>query len=375
MMMAKHDWFSPYFARLVQDAARRRRESRFWAALVDRLPPRAGRLRATARHRASTWYHQQLAPRFLAVWEGEEDLEELKAYLGPEFDQQLLWDHVRAVEREEEAAADESTFYRTSRMYLYDLTAFAMTGTKVRYFADLRRLLGARSQPPGLGGAALAATAFRLIGDGHRVAFADFRQSERHVPALALGTARALGPRVRHRVGHHPGWLRRRLFLRRHRARRGPSSAFPGRARAPGPSGRRQLPGADPDDMHLHHLRCRSTPSSTAPRAEGWSTTALSRLLALGCVLGRPGAVRPAGPAEPVATSARPHDPHSLSCRARRGAYRAQMKRPGGRRPGLVGARPSLPTPSGTTIDLAPGVSTPGYVDWRMDARRVLPTT
>jgi GT2 family glycosyltransferase/SAM-dependent methyltransferase len=173
MMMAKHDWFSPYFADLVQQAARHGRVSPVWPVIVDRLPQQPRRLRATARRNASIWYHQRLAPRFLTAWEGEADLEELKDYLGPAFDEHVLWDHVGAVEREEESATDEGTFYRTSEMYLYDLTAFAMTGTKRPYVRDLRRHVqqGARILDYGCG---IGSDGLRLIDAGYDVAFADF---------------------------------------------------------------------------------------------------------------------------------------------------------------------------------------------------------
>ena len=102
-----------------------------------------------------------------------DDLAELRAYLGDDFDQDLLHGHVAAVDREEAAAPDEATFYRTSRMYLYDLTAFAMTGTKDPYFADLRSFVPKGSSVLDYG-CGIGSDGLRLLDDGYAVAFADF---------------------------------------------------------------------------------------------------------------------------------------------------------------------------------------------------------
>src|SRR5256885_11226080 len=91
-----------------------------------------------SRRRADRWYHRRLAPVFLNAWEAERELEELRAYLGDRYDHSRLVHHREEVEREEAAASDEGAFYRTSEAYLYDLTAFAMSGTKLHYLADLR---------------------------------------------------------------------------------------------------------------------------------------------------------------------------------------------------------------------------------------------
>jgi hypothetical protein len=173
LMASKHQWFSPWFASMVLDADTRRRVSPLWPLLADRLPKRSGRLLGAARRRESRWFYQQLAPRFLAVWEGEEDLADLKAYLGREFDLQVLWNHEKAVDEEERRAPDEGTFYRTSEMYLYDLTAFAMTGTKRAYLAALRRCVPAPARILDYG-CGIGSDGLRLLAAGHRVSFADF---------------------------------------------------------------------------------------------------------------------------------------------------------------------------------------------------------
>jgi SAM-dependent methyltransferase len=107
------------------------------------------------------------------VWEGDRGLDELRSYLGPDYDERRLHEHVQEVEREESAAADEADFYRTSTAYLYDLTVFAMTGTKTPYLQRLRRAV-----PPGSRlldyGCGIGSDGLRLLELGYRVSFADF---------------------------------------------------------------------------------------------------------------------------------------------------------------------------------------------------------
>lgn len=173
LMASKHDWFQPYFRGRFQWAELEPRRSRAWTVLADRVQHGGGRAGEIVRRRANGWYHQQLSASFLDAWDGDRDLEELKAYLGDEYDQSLLEDHVRRVEAEEEAAPDEATFYRTSTMYLYDLTVFAMSGTKRPYLRDLRAFV-----PPGSSlldwGAGIGSDGLRLIDQGYRVAFAEY---------------------------------------------------------------------------------------------------------------------------------------------------------------------------------------------------------
>ena len=173
LMSSKHEWFRPFFRDLALHAANQPRTQGFWPAVADHVPKALGPIRRFADERANRWYHQQAAPRFLAVWEGEPDLAELRAYLGDAFDLDLLHGHVAALDREAEAAPDEAAFYRTSNMYLYDLTAFAMTGTKRPYLNDLRRFMapGARVLDYGCG---IGTDGLRLLADGYDVSFADF---------------------------------------------------------------------------------------------------------------------------------------------------------------------------------------------------------
>lgn len=171
-MAAKHEWFTPFYEHRVHGAAARRRAARVWPRLADRLPS-GTRLARLAEERADLWYHQQLAPWFLRGWEGGRDLEELRAYLGDRYDYQRLVHHAAGVEREEEAAPDEETFYRTSEAYLYDLTAFAMSGTKDPYLHAFRRAVptGSRVLDYGCG---IGSDGLRLIEAGYHVDFADF---------------------------------------------------------------------------------------------------------------------------------------------------------------------------------------------------------
>ncbi|HEY1636130.1 MAG TPA: glycosyltransferase [Acidimicrobiales bacterium] len=173
MMEAKHPWFSPWFANLILAADAERHVSHLWPLVADRVPKQWARASQVAQRRESTWFHQQLASRFLAVWEGEEDLADLKAYLGDEFDLQTLWSHENAVDEEERRAPDEGTFYRTSDMYLYDLTAFAMTGTKRPYLAALRQCVPAPARVLDYG-CGIGSDGLRLTPGGYQMAFADF---------------------------------------------------------------------------------------------------------------------------------------------------------------------------------------------------------
>jgi hypothetical protein len=81
--------------------------------------------------------------------------------------------HVDALEDEERSSADEATFYRTSSAYLYDLTVFAMSGTKAPYRRVVRDLVppGARLLDYGCG---LGSDGLRLLDEGYDVEFADY---------------------------------------------------------------------------------------------------------------------------------------------------------------------------------------------------------
>lgn len=172
LMIKKHPDFPAFFEPRLAEAERAPRASELWPYIVDRLP-KGNALRRRAESRTHIWYLQQVAPSFLARWEGQRDKEELIEYLGPEYDEQTLRGHETLIEKEFDSAPDEDTFYRTSTMYLYDLTIFAMSGTKRPYRAALKGLVkpGARLLDWGCG---IGADGLHFAEDGYSVAFADF---------------------------------------------------------------------------------------------------------------------------------------------------------------------------------------------------------
>jgi GT2 family glycosyltransferase len=69
LMMAKHDWFRPWFRSKVETAATQRRVGPWWALTVDWLPSGESRARRLFEQRADRWYLQRLAPAFRDSWE------------------------------------------------------------------------------------------------------------------------------------------------------------------------------------------------------------------------------------------------------------------------------------------------------------------
>jgi glycosyltransferase involved in cell wall biosynthesis len=171
MMMAKHPWFVPWFAERFRGVEDVEPLDPVWRSEWPWRVP--GRIGALARERAALAWRVRFAPDFLDAFEGEEELAELKAYLGDSYDEHRLRAHQSLVEHEEHAAPDERTFYRTSEAYLYDLTVFAMSGTKRPYRRMVRRLVppGGRVLDYGCG---IGSDGLRLIADGRQVEFADF---------------------------------------------------------------------------------------------------------------------------------------------------------------------------------------------------------
>ena len=98
---------------------------------------------------------------------------ELEVYLGDDYDRGKLEHHHREFEAEFARYEDESDFYRSSETYLYDLTAFAMTGIKVPYLRRLQQLVapGSRILDYGCG---IGSDGLMLIEAGYGVEFADF---------------------------------------------------------------------------------------------------------------------------------------------------------------------------------------------------------
>jgi 2-polyprenyl-3-methyl-5-hydroxy-6-metoxy-1,4-benzoquinol methylase len=172
-MVSKHSWFSPFFGDRVRWASEQPRVSRAWTVLADIVPPSAGRIHRVARARAERWYQQQLAGPYQRAWDADAELEDLKAYLGPAYDHAKLVEHQDTVDREHDEIGDEERFYRTSEGYLYDLTAFAMSGTKGPYLRVLKSLVppGGRLLDYGCG---IGSDGLKLIDAGYHVDFADF---------------------------------------------------------------------------------------------------------------------------------------------------------------------------------------------------------
>jgi SAM-dependent methyltransferase len=98
---------------------------------------------------------------------------ELAAYLGERYQRSTLENYQDVLDREVAQVADEHELYRTSQAYLYNLTAFAMTGTKLPYLEQL-----VRHVPPGAKvldyGCGIGSDGLMLLEAGYKVEFADF---------------------------------------------------------------------------------------------------------------------------------------------------------------------------------------------------------
>jgi len=98
---------------------------------------------------------------------------ELRDYLGDAFELESLHNYQRTLDDEVQQIHDEQQLYRTSRAYLYNLTAFAMTATKLPYLRELTAHL-----PPGSRvldyGCGIGSDGLLLAEAGYAVEFADF---------------------------------------------------------------------------------------------------------------------------------------------------------------------------------------------------------
>lgn len=99
--------------------------------------------------------------------------QELREYLGDEFELDRLRNYQDTLDREVEAIGDEQRLYRTSRAYLYNLTAFAMTGTKTPYLRELAANLPSRARVLDYG-CGIGSDGLLLLEAGYAVEFADF---------------------------------------------------------------------------------------------------------------------------------------------------------------------------------------------------------
>jgi SAM-dependent methyltransferase len=103
----------------------------------------------------------------------DREVAELRAYLGDAYDHRRLERYQAEVEEELARVGDEQRFYRTSEAYLYDLTAFAMSATKLPYLHAIVDLadLGAKVLDVGCG---IGSDGLELLEAGFDVTFADF---------------------------------------------------------------------------------------------------------------------------------------------------------------------------------------------------------
>ena len=112
-------------------------------------------------------------PDALLNLDSEREQDELRAYLGDAYDLEALQRYQQTLDQEWAGCDDEEQFYRSSKGYLYNLTAFAMTGTKLPYLRELIRHV-----PPGSRvldyGCGIGSDGLLLLEAGYRVEFADF---------------------------------------------------------------------------------------------------------------------------------------------------------------------------------------------------------
>ncbi len=103
----------------------------------------------------------------------EREQDELKAYLGESYDHGALQRYQQTLDDEWAGCDDEDHFYRTSEGYLYNLTAFAMTGTKLPYLRELIRHVPSEARLLDYG-CGIGSDGLLLLEAGYRVEFADF---------------------------------------------------------------------------------------------------------------------------------------------------------------------------------------------------------
>lgn len=99
---------------------------------------------------------------------------ELQAYLGERYDHERLVHYEAQLDAELLQIGDEQALYRRSEGYLYNLTAFAMTGTKDPYRAWIDAALPAGGRLLDVGCGIGADGLALMAGGGHDVTFADF---------------------------------------------------------------------------------------------------------------------------------------------------------------------------------------------------------
>jgi SAM-dependent methyltransferase len=108
-----------------------------------------------------------------AAFDAAREESELREYLGDAFELERLHRYQDQLDVEYAEIGDEQQFYRTSLGYLYNLTAFAMSGTKLPYLDEIEQ----RVRPPGRlldYGCGIGSDGLLLLEAGYRVEFADF---------------------------------------------------------------------------------------------------------------------------------------------------------------------------------------------------------
>jgi SAM-dependent methyltransferase len=128
---------------------------------------------------------------------------ELREYLGDGFDLDRLWHYEEQLDAEFAQSDGEAAFYRSSQGYLYNLTAFAMTGTKLPYLEALVAHVppGARLLDYGCG---IGSDGLLLLDAGYRVEFADFANPSTDYLRWRL-RRRGLQAPIHDLDGHVPG--------------------------------------------------------------------------------------------------------------------------------------------------------------------------
>lgn len=130
--------------------------------------------------------------RLRSVIDPDREAAALQAYLGAAYDHGRLVHYEAQLEQELADLGDEQQLYRRSEGYLYNLTAFAMTGTKDPYRAWIDEAFpaGGRLVDVGCG---IGSDGLALMRGGHTVTFADFDN-----PSVAYLRTRlaALGPQA-----------------------------------------------------------------------------------------------------------------------------------------------------------------------------------
>lgn len=109
-----------------------------------------------------------------SVIDPDSEAAELRAYLGDAYDHRRLMHYEAQLEEELEQIGDEQALYRRSEGYLYNLTAFAMSGTKDPYRAWIDEAFPAGGRLLDVGCGIGADGLALMTGGGHTVTFADF---------------------------------------------------------------------------------------------------------------------------------------------------------------------------------------------------------